>query len=1654
MFSCNSFLWYSILFIATAAVTPVRADEKPAAVAQPQKLKISRVIGDATLRPVGAAKIDITPTHPVLLSGYVGRKQELALEVTQRLHARAIAIGSDEDKPCVLIAVDNLGVSADTHRAVAAALEAKRGIPRSHLTINASHTHSAPMLTGVASNIFARDLTFEQQLMMDRYTEHLAELLVRVAEDALSKRVPCRLDFGKTSTDFAINRRVAPIVDHSVPVLRATDAQGTIRALVTNYACHTVAAPGDVSMSGDWSGYAAEELESEIPDSVVLVLAGCGADQNPRKVGSVEVAKSQGHMLAEAIAMLPGETLKPVSGKLESQFDEIELRLAKAYTKEEWAKRAKEQGIIGYHAQKNLARLERGETLPDSIIYPVQTWTFGHDLAAVFLAGEVVVDYTKLIGDKHDYSRMWISGYSNDAPCYIPSERVLREGGYEGGDAMVWYDKPRPFAPGLEKKIVDTVEAQLAGFGKPSNTAKTGGTRALSPWQSIARMQIPNHLRIEVVAAEPHVVDPVAIDFGHDGKLWVAEMHDYPEGIDGKFKPGGRIKYLEDTNQDGTYDKATTFLEDVAFPTGVKVWRKGVLVCTAPDVLYAEDTNGDGRADIVRKSLSGFSTENQQGRVNSLSLGLDNWIYGAAGIFGGTVHSPDGKPVDAQFRDFRFQPDAGVVEAVSGRTQQGRLRDDWGNWFGCDSGTLIYHLPLTEHYYLRNSVVAAPMSNLTIAASNQLFPTGKLVQFALSGPPGLPTSACGLGIYRDNLLGEEFEQSAFICEPVNQLIHRMKLEPKGISYVARRAQSEQDHEFLSSTDNWFRPVQTVTGPDGALYIVDMYRYLIEHPVWLTPEARASIDARAGDQQGRIYRIVPKTGNLRSIHNLSQMSTPDVVATLDSPNGPTRDMVHLELLWRADNSAVEPLAKLAKSAKLPQVRLQANCVLDGLSSLSIDAVLSALKDAAPGVRLQATRHAEKFAAAATPPTDALIGLVNDDDAQVRMQLAYSLGQFDDPRVGEALLGLMQKAGGDAHAKSAALSSLTIKNVDQAVSAFFKHHFNTTDADAFGMNLLSIATKIGSEKTIAVALDGLLRAENGRFAIWQFKATSELLRELGQRKYQLSSEQTQSLKRMIVAARALTDDESADEPTRIAAMGILSLSGDNEDLARLMDRLSPLKPLSIQHAAILSLAAIDSQAAMDRLFETFPYLTPAAQITILDETMAQERLTRELLTRISAETIPRGVIDATRKLALTNHPQEEIRLSAQKLFAGATSEEIAVLLKRFAATDIDLGDPVAGRVAFQKHCAACHQVESIGRAVGPDLAALTDKSTAAMVTAIVDPNATVDRRYATYTAITSAGQVFTGIMASESASSITLKAQEGKEQTILRKDLDGPDALKNTGQSLMPQGLVKEIDLETMQDLLAFLATSSIPPHGRFESIKRMTELLTAIKVGSADERLKIPELWEIAIAAGRRNDAKEIVAILDLSLPRGDRPLTLWQAVVIGGGIINGISEIGVWPNRRISELLSDDSKLSMRWQRAQLLATSMAADKSVLSGFRYDAIRLMAMRPFGTIRSQLGAYLLDNTDLDVRQAAVSGLADIAHPDAAALLVAACRDLSPELRELALAGILRTTDGANRLLTSLESQELPIEIIGEEFRKKLLGHEDHSVQARARQLFAK
>ena len=425
--------------------------------------------------PVGVARVDVTPDDPIRMTGYGNRRKE-SEGIEQRLNAKALAIGDDASKPVVLVTVDNCAVPAHVTEEVARRLKEKFGLPRERFVIGSSHTHSAPALAGVLGNIFGEPIPAPHQERIDRYTRELTDKIEQVVTAALDQRRPGRLAWGQGEVGFTRNRRpltpegkvvrigVNPDgpVDRSLPLLRVTGEDGKVRAVLVNYACHCTTLGGDFNkICGDWAGYACEAIERDYPGAIALVTIGCGADSNPNPRGKLDDAKKNGATIAAEVRRLLETQLTPLVGKVQARFQRIELPFGPLPTREQWQERAAKPGALGMHARKNLERLDRGEALPTSLPYSVQTWTFGDDLAMVFLAGEVVVDYARRLKAECDGSKLWISAYCNDVPCYIASKRLIGEGGYEVDGSMLYYDRPTRLDPAAEDRIIAAVESLL-----------------------------------------------------------------------------------------------------------------------------------------------------------------------------------------------------------------------------------------------------------------------------------------------------------------------------------------------------------------------------------------------------------------------------------------------------------------------------------------------------------------------------------------------------------------------------------------------------------------------------------------------------------------------------------------------------------------------------------------------------------------------------------------------------------------------------------------------------------------------------------------------------------------------------------------------------------------------------------------------------------------------------------------------------------------------------------------------------------------------------------------------------------------------------------------------------------------------------------------
>jgi len=497
----------------------------------------------------------------------------------------------------------------------------------------------------------------------------------------------------------------------------------------------------------------------------------------------------------------------------------------------------------------------------------------------------------------------------------------------------------------------------------------------IPPEKSLSTFELPEGFKIELVASEPMVADPIAMEVDESGNIYVLEMHGYPLDKSGS----GVVKLLTDANGDGFPDKSTVFADKLTLPSGIMRWKKGILVVDVPNIIYLEDSTGDGIADIKKTVLSGFALSNPQHNANTPVYGLDNWIYIAHegeitpkiytkefGDTGSIIHFPDNKnaktlPRNANNRNVRFKPDTYELEMLSGETQYGQTLDRWGHHFLTSNANHIFHEAIQARYLSQNP-------NLLIADATQdipdhgdaaeVFPITKNPQHQLLTDVGVITSSCGITWYQGGLFPDSFNNVTFVAEPVHNLVHTDKISGKGTSYNASRLYN--DREFLASTDPWFRPVQFYIGPDGALYVIDYYRQIIEHPEWMSEEVAKSGALYNGSNQGRIYRITPDnapalTGNSKL--TLNNASIQELVKQLSNPNIWWRRNAQRLLVDKQELSAIPLLKELLDSTHSPTAIVHALWTLEGLKAISKNMITNLFKHPEAGVRENAIRIAE-------------------------------------------------------------------------------------------------------------------------------------------------------------------------------------------------------------------------------------------------------------------------------------------------------------------------------------------------------------------------------------------------------------------------------------------------------------------------------------------------------------------------------------------------------------------------------------------------------------------------------------------------------------------------------------------------------------------------
>ncbi len=901
----------------------------------------------------------------------------------------------------------------------------------------------------------------------------------------------------------------------------------------------------------------------------------------------------------------------------------------------------------------------------------------------------------------------------------------------------------------------------------------------------------------------------------------------------------------------------------------------------------------------------------------------------------------------------------------------------------------------------------------------------------------------------------------------------------------------------------------------------MYRFVIEHPRWIPAESLANVDPRAGSNLGRIYRVRSANATELKWPKLSEMDAEQLVAAMDSDNGWQRDMAMQLLVWNADKfaqKAIEPLRKLANKSKREVAQVQAWATLAQLQAINTQDVLQTLSAKYPAVRRIGIQLAEKYANRRDQESqDILVRLTemaDDRDPQVRLQLAQSLGQWQESSAAETLAHLALGHTKDRYLQAAIVGSLQPAFLNDFLESIV--NAGTLGAEELAPSILPLALSMSQgdqareifERAIAMT------QASGSADVWKALTTmidrieksTSLRAKLGDL---LVSDQLLELRKstfdMLKEKVYLEDDQSAsfagltsievrryrEETNKMLAVSMdclhrSSLPEENrkEDHDLLLDMLTPQTPLELQAAAIRGLMRIDTATAASDVLAHWKQLSPQLKNQLLQSIMSREAWIQSLLDEIEKSTVEASELDAARRSQLLLHRDAKIRARAEKLLAGKVNADRVQVLESYASVNKLQGNATRGKELFLKNCSTCHRLKDVGHAVGPDLDPLANKPTAFFLQEILDPNRNLDSRYMSYTAITTSGQTLTGLLASETATAITLRGSEAKEDSLQRSEIE---QLSSTRASLMPEGLEKLLKPQDMADVIRYVQTfaaatseddepaietmavgelardilnDKLPNDARRKLVpvaaKSAGDVITAMAANlpfdEKEEYRRIPWIWQVAVAAGKEGNIPTLKQTIECSLPRAEQPLRDWQAVVIGGGVINGLGLRGDWPKQRIDEMIRMDAKLATKWEALLVQARAMADNEKIRKGTRYDALRIVAIDQWPKQRDQLLRYIGKDVDPELQMGAVSGLADVDNNEATELLLKHLPDMAPVNRKLAIVALAHGPARQVKLLDAIDSGLIKASEVAKPERESLLQSTDEAIRQRAARFF--
>jgi putative membrane-bound dehydrogenase-like protein len=957
---------------------------------------------------------------------------------------------------------------------------------------------------------------------------------------------------------------------------------------------------------------------------------------------------------------------------------------------------------------------------------------------------------------------------------------------------------------------------------------------AKSPDEALATFNVVEPFHMELVAHEPLVTDPICAAIDENGLMYVGEMTDYPYFPQSGEKPIGGVCVLEDTDKDGRYDKSTRFAEELLWVSGIAPWKGGVYIASPPDIWYLKDTNGDHQADVQRRVFTGFGKQNQQGMLNNLQWGPDHKIYGSTSVNGGQVrhvNDPDAEVISIAGHDFRFDPESEVLEAISGTKQFGNSFDDWGNRFVCSQGRPLLHVVLPQRYLARNPYLTTATALNDIApVPTPVFRTSPVEMwreirsrrriFANRSPAtGTGVShhvidaGAGVTVYRGGAYPAQYYGSVFIGGAQNNLVHRRTLATDGVTFTSQRGEAER--EFVQSTDNWFRPVNFLNAPDGTLYVLDMAREILE-AIHIPLDVVKHLDLRSGRDRGRIYRIAPAGFQNPPPPRLGQASVEELVAALESPHGWWRDTARRLIFERQNVDAVEPLQRMLVKSKLATARISALWSLQGLAALREEDLIYAIGDEVAEIRAAAIRLAEPYLGTPTDLQDRVLDLAIDKSARVRFQLVFTLGEINDMRATEILADYAKKYAEDPWMQTAVLSSISSSTGQLLMNLLCDNQFASNRQ---GRSMLEQMGRMVGAKNETAATSRVLEVLAGNDAVEQDRGLQRLLLlaigkglKLAGKRLDTSTisagKGAQLAASLTAEAWAVAQDSTADLQQRHKAIQLLACTPLVSSGEVLSEFLAAEHPLELQLAALDALGDYQEAAVAEIVTEHWAQYTPEVLTRAIRTLLGRESWTLTLLEAAEQGELSLSQLDSTQRDRLLKNSNGAVQELAQQLFGGDRQTPRGEIVKRYQASHELRGKVSQGEQVFTKTCAACHSVAGKGHAVGPDLTSIGSHDPEAMLVHILDPNRYVLPKYVQYVVQDDLGKYHTGLISSQTATSVTLMREAREANTILRSNIE---AMQATQYSLMPEGLETKISEQAMADLLAYLADVRIQ-HG--------------------------------------------------------------------------------------------------------------------------------------------------------------------------------------------------------------------------------------------------